>query len=71
MGNRPSSSPAETPAETPALGCMKSHQRNAGVGIVLICIRSQGGVVEELGQCFSAHLRIVSALASSFRFSIG
>ncbi len=42
-----------------SLGGVQRHQRDAGVGIVLVGVGGERGVVEELGQRFAADLGIV------------
>ena len=41
---------------------MQRHQRDARFGVELVGVRGQGGVVEELGQCFAAGLGVVSGV---------
>ena len=45
--------------ELQALGGVQRHQRHARLGIELVGVGGQRGVVEEFGQCFAAHFGIV------------
>ena len=45
-----------------ALGGVQRHERDARVGIVLVGVRSQRGVVEELGERLAADLGIVGGV---------
>ena len=63
-----------------ALGGVQRHQRDAGIGIELIGVRGQRGVVEELGQRFAARFGVVRGVgqflqvfdaAEGFRRALG
>ena len=45
--------------EFKALGGVEGHQRDAGVGIELVGVGGESGVVEEFGEGFSALLGVV------------
>ncbi len=45
-----------------ALGGVEGHQRDAGVGIELIGVGGERGVIEEFGERFAAHLGVVGGV---------
>ncbi len=45
-----------------ALGGVQRHERDAGVGIVLVGVGGEGGVVEEVGEGFAANFGVVGGV---------